>query len=108
MNKEPEHLYKILSMEHWEASQSLPFLQLSKDDTKFIHFSTRDQLDRIINKFWWDEPEFVILKINVSLLPGRLIYETNPGRANRYYHLYDGSIPFKAVIACELRSNPSA
>lgn len=94
----PSFLYKILSSSDWEESQSQTKLQLSPDDDEFIHFSTEDQLSRITQKYWSHVPDYVILKIDVSKLKGRLVYEANPGGTSKYYHLYDGSIPIVAVV----------
>lgn len=93
----PEYLYKVISLENWTASQSKDFLELSQNDAQFIHFSTEEQLPKVIKKFWSDVLQYVVLKIDPTQLCGRLIYEKNPGGTNRYYHLYDGSIPMQAV-----------
>lgn len=93
----PKHLYKILSSRHWQGSQVRKALILSADDTAFIHFSKEDQLERIISKYWGDVPHFVVLKINAELLQGDLVYEANPGGSAKYYHLYNGFIPFEAI-----------
>ncbi len=93
----PKYLYKILSLESWGKSQTKSHLLLSKDDETFIHFSTEEQLDRIIKKYWSNGIEYVVLTVEVSLLSGRLVYETNPGRDTKYYHLYDGSIPLEST-----------
>lgn len=94
-------LYKIVSMENWEASQGKENLILSTDDMAFIHFSTQDQLDRILCKYWASVPEYVILKVDVCKLPGRMVFEPNSTGCNKYYHLYDGTIPLSAI--CEVK-----
>lgn len=93
----PSFLYKILSTEDWKLSQEDSVLHLSSADTDFIHFSRQDQLDRILTKYWAGL-ECVVLKIDVSKLPGNLVFEANPGGAAKYYHLYDGNIPLTAVV----------
>lgn len=98
INKTPAYLYKIISVENWEQSKDQDRLKLSQMDNNFIHFSTEKQLDRIINKFWKNEPRFFVLKINIKQLPGKLIFESNPGGTSKYYHLYDGFIPTDSVV----------
>lgn len=108
----PKYLYKILSMENWQASQKnkseklfsaqasstqVSSVQLSNEDHDFIHFSTEDQLVRIIKKYWANVPEYVVLKISTEKLPGKMVLEANPGGENKYYHLYDGYIPLDAI-----------
>ncbi len=102
----PQYLYKVLSLDAWEASGEQ--LILSKDDDAFIHFSRDDQLERITEKYWADVPAYVILKIDTHLLPGRMVYEANPGGTNKYYHLYDGSIPRQAVVEAKIISRALA
>lgn len=94
----PPYLYKILSVNEWERSKTQEFVQLPKEDEQFIHLARGDQLDRIIEKYWANVSEYVLLKIESNQLSGRLVLEANPGGTNKYYHLYEGSIPLKAVV----------
>src|SRR5581483_11257106 len=98
MNQTPEYLYKILSLKNWQATQSRKAFQLPAEDNDFIHFSTEQQLGRIIEKYWPDAPQYVILKIQTDKLEGRLIFEKNPGGATQYYHLYEGFITLYSII----------
>lgn len=98
----PTFLYKILSIENWQKSQNLGTMKLSEDDAAFIHFSKEDQLERITSKYWAHIPKYVICKIEVSKLPGKLCFETNPGGSAKYYHLYNGSIPMDAVTEVQI------
>ena len=94
----PHYLYKVLSVEDWQKSQGMESVKLTDADQDFIHLAREDQLDRIVGKYWDKVPEYVVLKIDPTKLPGKLVFEANPGGENKYYHLYDGSIPLKAVI----------
>ena len=98
----PKYLYKILALESWKKSQELSHLLLSKDDDLFIHFSTEEQLERILKKYWSDGTPYTVLAIDPKLLPGRLVFEANPGRETKYYHLYDGSIPLESVVSAKV------
>jgi uncharacterized protein (DUF952 family) len=93
-----ESLYKVVPLENWEASQSRPFLKLADEDNEFIHFSTEEQLNRITEKYWSNVPQYIILKVDMKRVPGKLVLEANPGGANKYYHLYDGCIPLEAIL----------
>lgn len=101
----PEYLYKVLSVENWKQSQSAKTLALSADDQAFIHFSREDQLERITSKYWSSVPEYIILKIKTVKLPGKLIFEANPGGTSKYYHLFEGSIPFEAIAESKVIKN---
>lgn len=96
--KAPLYLYKILSKEDWIMSQSNNSVRLPSADKEFIHLSTEDQLDKILDKYWKDTPGYVVLKIEATKLLGKLVLEANPGGVNKYYHLYNGSIPFEAIV----------
>lgn len=98
MHLSPQYLYKILSLRNWQATQNTNNVQLSAEDEAFIHFSTEDQLEKIIEKYWKDAPQFVILKIDSHKLQGRLAFETNPGGTTKYYHLYEGFIPLNSIV----------
>lgn len=94
----PQYLYKVISIEDWKDSQEMESVKLTNADQDFIHLATEDQLGRIVEKYWDKVPEYVVLKINTTKLPGKLVFEANPGGENKYYHLYGGSIPLKAVV----------
>lgn len=95
----PKTLYKILSVENWEASQGRENLALPDFDRPFIHFALEEQLPRILDKYWKDVSAYYLLTIDVSKLKGNLVFESNPGGSAKYYHLYNGSIPLAAVAA---------
>lgn len=94
----PKYLYKILSLEKWQASKGNSSVQLPEEDADFIHFSREDQLERITSKYWSHIPSYVILKIDTTKLRGEMRLEANPGGSSKYYHLYNGSIPIESVV----------
>jgi len=106
---QPDFLYKILSSRNWRATEARKVVRLSPEDQEFIHFSTEKQLDRIVEKYWSDAAEFAILKVDTSKIEGELVYEANPGRENKYWHLYEGGIPFEAIAEAKVvyREPPS-
>lgn len=93
----PTTLYKLISKEQWQESLQLGSLSLSSMDQAFIHLAKEDQVQGVAEKFWSDIPEYLILELDTTQLPGTMKYETNPGRSTKYYHLYNGSIPLAAV-----------
>ena len=96
-NKAPT-LYKIISIEKWKESDGKDFIILDDMDKEFIHLSTEEQLPRILEKFWKNK-DYMVLKIDPRKLPGRLEFETNPGGSGqKYYHLYEGSLPKDAIL----------
>lgn len=102
MEKRPHFLYKILSIDDW--AKSCETVHLPSMDANFIHLSTEEQLDRIIEKYWAAVSEYVVLKIETAKLKGKLVLEANPGGTNKYYHLYNGSIPLSAVVETKIKN----
>lgn len=98
----PKYLYKILSLRSWQASQHSKRLTLPIEDDAFVHLSRDDQLERIILKYWPNATQYVILKIDTAKLQGKLVFEANPGGTSRYYHLYDGHIPFSSIVESKI------
>lgn len=94
----PPILFKIVSPEDWARSQQEGEVALTPIDKDFIHLATEDQIPHVVGKFWSKANSYVVLKLDVSALRGTLKYETNPGGETKYYHLYHGSIPLKAVL----------
>lgn len=92
----PDYLCKIVSIDNYEKSLSQEHLALSAMDDEFIHFSTKEQVLRVIGKFY-PKDTVMILYVDPTLLVGDLRYETNPGGSEKYYHLYNGHIPMSSV-----------
>ncbi|MCE5318891.1 MAG: DUF952 domain-containing protein [Parachlamydia sp.] len=98
----PKYLYKIVSMDNWCESQARPVLKLSNLDDQFIHLAAEKDIGRILEKYWEGYQEVVILKLVTDKLKGRMEYEANPGGTNKYYHLYNGTIPREAVVESKI------
>ncbi len=93
----PQYLYKIVTPEDWQKSQGQQFVVASSMDSEFIHLATKEQVSSVAQKFWSGK-NYVVLTLDSKKLKGRLVYEANPGRSTKYYHLYDGKIPLSAVV----------
>lgn len=99
----PEYLYKVMSLEQWQKSQDLDQISLSDDDANFIHLSTEEQLEHVVKKYWANSPNFIVIELEVSRLPGELVFEANEGGTTKYFHLYDGYLPKSAIASYEIR-----
>jgi len=93
-------IYKITTKDLWEQNGNT--LKLSPMDENFIHFAEADDVDRIVCKFFPNEQNVVVLKIDPTKLTGKLVKELNPGGSREFYHLYGGTIPKAAVISFEM------
>lgn len=97
-NQSVPPLFKIISLSDWDASQQQDTLKLGAIDQAFIHLATREQLPRILAKFWPGDEKVVILELDPAKLRGRLVKERNPGGSTEFYHLYEGAIPLNSVV----------
>lgn len=93
----PTYLYLFLTKEAWQKSIQEKVLSLGPENKSFIHLATNEQIPHVAEKFF-KGVDYVVLKIEIKKMRGRLVYETNPGGSNQYFHLYDGMIPFEAVV----------
>lgn len=100
----PAHVYKILTPAAWQQCQGQERLSLGPDDRTFIHLAESEQVERIATKFFKGERRVIVVELDPSLLPGRLVHEANPGGNTLYYHLYDGYIPMRAVTGNKVYS----
>ena len=98
----PKYLYKVLTLEDWSGSKKQRNIVLHSFDKPFVHLAEEGQVDRIVKKYFEGKQAVVILNLNSQRLPGHLVFESNPGGASKYWHLYDGSLPFEAVESHEL------
>lgn len=98
----PKYLNKITTMDNWCESQQRPVLKLLIADDDFIHLATEEQIGHVLQKYWSDYCDVVVLKLETAKLQGRLEYEANPGGTNKYYHLYNGTIPREAVVESKI------
>lgn len=103
----PAHLYKVTTKSLWDQSQQLGYLALSPTDAYFVHLSEKEDVEKIIEKYFPTQKTVIVLELDPSALQGDLVKEVNPGGTKKYYHLYNGKIPLNAVINVEIRKNPS-
>jgi uncharacterized protein (DUF952 family) len=92
------YVYKIMSLPDWEESRQLGFLKILPIDEQFIHLCEEQQIPKITAKYWNEEQQIVILKLDPTKLHGQLVKENNPGGTTEYFHLYNGKIPLIAVL----------
>lgn len=85
----PKYLYKILAPRHWLATQNRQCLVLPAEDEAFIHLATEEQLEKVKAKF---PANSAILKLETDKMEGKLVLE------GEYYHLYEGFIPYSAIV----------
>jgi len=83
-----EFIYKICTKAEWLlAKKEGKFLGSKKDiEDGFIHFSNKDQLKGTLNKYFLNQKDLVLLKVEALNL-NNLIYE-QASDGNMFPHLY--------------------
>lgn len=98
----PKHLYKVVPLDLWHASENKKNVMLSSDDVPFIRFQKEDELGRLLHYWAKLNAPHVVLKIKASKLEGRLVFEAKLGGSTKQYHLYDGCIPMHAIVESKI------
>ena len=83
-----EYIYKICTKVEWiKAKKEGKFIGTKKDiEDGFIHFSNKDQIEKTLNKYFLNQKNLVLLKIEALKLDN-LIYE-QASDGNMFPHLY--------------------
>ena len=92
------YVYKILNKDEWEkAKQSGVYLGSAKDiKDGFIHFSAEDQVQGTLKKYYTNQKNLVLLKVETIKLE-KLIWE-QASDGNMFPHLYS-SLDVNNVIS---------
>jgi len=91
------YIYKVLTPAQWESFQaSGPFTGSPVDlEDGYIHMSCAAQLKETMDKWYADQTEVAVLKIQASAIEDNLKYEVSRGGAE-FPHLFAG-LPMNAV-----------
>ena len=94
-----DHLiYHITTPAQWQQFASLSYYEAPSLQTEgFIHASKAHQVQETANRYYKNEPEIVLLTIDVSLLAIPLLNEEAPNRKEEFPHLY-GKLNQDAII----------
>jgi len=81
-------IYKICSKSELEEAKTKNKFEGSKKDLEdgFIHFSGEDQVERTLKKYYTDQKELVLLKIDTLKLDHLIWEQASDG--NMFPHLY--------------------
>jgi uncharacterized protein (DUF952 family) len=95
-------LFHVSEQDLWDAAQARGTYEISTRgrslaDEGFIHCSLRHQVRGVIERFYADLPELVLLTIDEDLLTAPVRYEPPAPGMEEFPHIY-GVIPVQAVI----------
>ena len=95
-------IYHIVLPEIWEQVRNEPlYRHESLAAEGFIHCSYEDQLEAVIERYYSDRDELVVLTIDTDKLTARLVAEPSTG-GEIYPHIY-GPLNMTAVVDAETR-----
>ena len=95
-------IYHIVTPEVWENFKDKDTYEAESLHTEgFIHCSFREQIEAVLQRYYSDADEILILEIETEKLVSKLIEETSTNN-EIYPHIY-GPINREAVIGIEER-----
>jgi uncharacterized protein (DUF952 family) len=91
-------IFKILHEVEWREAQHAGVYHGSTKDKQdgFLHFSTEEQLDGTVAKYYGGQSGLVLVAVDPETLGTALKYEPSRG-GELFPHLY-GSLPLDAVL----------
>ena len=98
-------IFHITDGATWEASQqagrhtgSTRGIDLAEEG--YIHCSTAEQWPGVLERYYSDATDLLLLHVDVEQLTSPLVYEQLPGMPEPFSHVY-GSINLAAVVHME-------
>lgn len=89
-------IYHLLPAAAWDPRETGPYRASSLASEGFIHCSHADQVARVANRFYADQPALLVLAIDADRLTSPLRdEEVSPGQ--RFPHVY-GPIDREAIL----------
>lgn len=94
-------VYHIVLPEVWAAFDTELYRPAGLEIEGFIHCSFADQLDKVIERYYRDQKEIVVLEIETERLMSRVLNEPSTG-SEIYPHIY-GPINRDAIASVTTR-----
>lgn len=94
-------IYHITTKEEWQNAIEQNFYEAASLATEgFIHCSTEQQVEGVLQRYFAGKTNLVKLTIAISELTSKLQYDFSPSAGESFPHVY-GSINIDAVINVE-------
>lgn len=98
-------IYHIVRRAAWDSTASDPYRADSLATEGFIHCSNQEQIPWVLDQFYTDDTELLLLEIDVHRLTSPLRDE-DPGIGQRFPHIY-GPLNRPAIVAVrEIQRGP--
>jgi uncharacterized protein (DUF952 family) len=93
-------LFHITKQAHWEKNQDqMLYFPESFDSEGFIHLSTSIQVDGVLERYFQNQKDLILLCIDETLLDKNLVFEPSTS-GELFPHLY-GGLPVAAISNIE-------
>ena len=90
-------IFHIVVYSDWQAQQNADYYQADSLATEgFIHCSDQHQTDGVVERYYANVPQLILLEINPALLEAELKYELAPS-GEEFPHVF-GKINRSAII----------
>lgn len=95
-------IYHVTKRSDWEDAKVKGYYEAASLHTEgFIHNSTKNQVAGVLDRYYKDEKELVLLHIDETKLTAPLKYELAPSVNEMFPHLY-GAVNLDAIIEIEI------
>ena len=83
-----KHIYKIIDKNEWQkVRETGPYLGSKKDiEDGYIHFSSEEQVKGTLNKYYSNQSNLILLKVDTIKLDNLIWEQASDG--NMFPHLY--------------------
>lgn len=100
-------IYKICKSSDWNLACENGVYNGSSDDVRdgFIHFSAWEQVKGTYDKYFSDQPELVIVTVDINKLPHENLKWEVSRNGEKFPHLY-GDLNMDAVVKVEELHDP--
>lgn len=94
-------IYHVTNKNDWAKAKSLGFYEAASLATEgFIHNSTKEQVSGVLQRYYKNATDLVLLHIEESLLTAPLKYELAASVGELFPHIF-GPINLEAVVKVE-------
>lgn len=101
-----DQIHHLAAAEDWERRSAGHYSPVGLVSDGFIHLCTRSQLAGVVDRYYRERQDLVLLTVRTDLLDARLVWEDTAGSGERFPHLY-GPLALAAVLSA-VPFDPSA
>lgn len=95
-------IYHVIAKEDWNKAQETGFYEASSLSSEgFIHMSNKEQVAGVLERYYKDQADLLLLHVDEKLLSAPLKYEIAPSVNEEFPHIY-GRLNTDAVVKVEV------